>query len=192
MHNWPGPSVDHQANELMTYQGGIVYTILFEQLIQPLGFGWTVRSMAFLMLGSYLVSFPLLLWGAANLGDIGSGTARKLFDKTALKDLPFWVYTFANFFIYMGYLVPFFYMASFAQIELRMSRSMALYTLTIAQGISIVGRMVAALAAHHFGVMIPWIACGLCSAVFCLSWIGVHSSGALITFASLYGACVKV
>lgn len=51
------------------------------------------------MIGSYLLAFPLLLWGAGNIGDVGSGSTRKLFDKAALKDLPFWLYTFANFFV---------------------------------------------------------------------------------------------
>ena len=80
--------------------GGIVYTIVFQQFIDLLGFAWTVRVMGFIMLGTFLLAFPLLLWGTTNTGDLSSpGTTRKLFDKKALREPGFWFYTFANFFV---------------------------------------------------------------------------------------------
>lgn len=168
--------------------GGVVYTMVFEQLIQKLGFAWTVRVMAFIMLGTYSISFPLLLWGARNVGDIGSGHARKLFDKTALKDGPFWSYTLSNFFIFMGYMIPFFFIPTFGQLELGMSRSWALYTVTFAQASSIIGRLIASYSASKIGVMIPWITCSMMSAIFNLAWSGVHTEGSFIAFSVLYGA----
>jgi MFS family permease len=167
--------------------GGVIYTLVFEQLIEQLGYGWTVRVMSFIMLGSYLISFPLLLWGAKNVGDIGSGTARKLFDRTAFRDLPFWAYSFSNFLLFSGYMVPFFFMASFGQLELGMSRSMSLYVIMIAQASSIGGRLLASWTASRLGVMIPWVTCGMSSGIFCIAWIGVHTEGAFIAFAVLYG-----
>jgi hypothetical protein len=79
--------------------GGIVYTIVFNQLIDKIDFDWTVRVMGFIMFTSFSIAFPLLLWGAANTGDIARGTTRKIFDKTAFKDLGFWLYTWSNFFV---------------------------------------------------------------------------------------------
>ena len=168
--------------------GGVIYTLVFEQLISQLGFGWTVRIMGFIMLGLYLIAFPLLLWGAQNIGDIGSGTARKLFDKTAFHDLPFWAYTFSNFFIFCGYMVPFFFIATYGQLELGMTRSWALYTVMIAQASSIAGRLIASYTASKIGVMVPWVICAVSSGIFCIAWIGVHSKGAFITFSALYGS----
>lgn len=56
--------------------------------------------MGFIMFTSFSIAFPLLLWGAGNTGDIAAaGTARKLFDKNAFKDLGFWLYTWSNFFV---------------------------------------------------------------------------------------------
>ncbi|OAP62109.1 hypothetical protein AYL99_04312 [Fonsecaea erecta] len=167
--------------------GGIIYTIVFQQLIDPLGFAWTVRVMGFIMLASFLLAFPLLLWGATNTGDISSGTARKLFDRAALKDLGFWCYTWANFFLFTGYLVPFFYIPSYAQLALGTSRALALYSVVIAQGSSVIGRMIASTVALHIGVMIPWMICGFVSAVLCLVWIGIHSKASFCAFAALYG-----
>jgi MFS family permease len=68
--------------------GGIIYVLIFQQLIVRLGFEWTVRVMGFVMLGSYSISAPLLLLGAKNLGDLAVGTKRKLFDARYLPPSP--------------------------------------------------------------------------------------------------------
>lgn len=169
--------------------GGVIYTLVFEQLIPKYGFPWTVRIMGFIMLSSYAVSFPLLLFRAKNVGDIakGRGEKRKLFDKTALRDRPFWTYTMSNFLVFCGYMVPFFFMASYGQTELGMSRSHALQVIMIAQASSVLGRLVAAFAASRIGVMVPWITCALSSGVFCIAWIGVKSQGSFTALMALYG-----
>ena len=167
--------------------GGIIFTLIFEQLIARYQFGWTVRVMGFLMVGTYLVSFPLLLWGVHNLGDIASGTPRKLIDMTAFRDLPFWSYSFSNFFIFCGYMVPFVYIASYGQIQIGMSRSWALYTIMIAQASSVLGRLVAGYTAARVGVMIPWTICSFTSGILCIAWIGAKTSGSFIAYAALYG-----
>lgn len=167
--------------------GGIIYTITFEQLIGRMSFGWAVRIMGFVMLASYLIAFPLILWKVKNAGDIASGQTRKLFDKTAVKDLPFWSFTSSNFLIFTGYMVPFYFMASYGQTELGMNRSDANYVIVIAQACSVVGRIAAAATAAKIGVLIPWITCAVSSGVLCLGWAGVHSPGAFVAFAALYG-----
>jgi len=167
--------------------GGIIYTIMFETLIGKLGFAWTIRAMAFFMLGTYLLSFPLLLWRVRNLGDLASGTPRKLFDPTAFRDLPFWSYCISNFFLFFGYMVPFIYMAAYGQTYLSLSQSQSLNMIIIAQAASIVGRMVAGYVASKIGALIPWSACGLSSGILCIGWIGVKSERSFIAFAVLYG-----
>ncbi|KAK4547835.1 hypothetical protein LTR36_010554 [Oleoguttula mirabilis] len=167
--------------------GGIIYTVMFETLINKLGFAWTIRAMAFFMLASYLVAFPLLLWGARNIGDLASGHARKLFDHTALKDVLFWSYSLSNFFLFFGYMVPFIYIAAYGQTHLGLSRNMSLNMLIVAQAASIVGRLVVGYTAARIGVMIPWITCGFSSGIFCIAWIGVKTEASFIAFAALYG-----
>jgi len=140
------------------------------------------------MLGTYLIAFPLILFRVRNLGDIATGTARKLFDASALRDLPFWSYTSSNFLIFTGYMVPFYFMASYGQIELGMERSMANYVLVVAQACSVAGRLIASFAASKVGVMIPWTICAISSGILCLAWIGVHTPGSFMAYAALYGA----
>ncbi|KAK0280032.1 hypothetical protein LTR35_008182 [Friedmanniomyces endolithicus] len=168
--------------------GGIIYTLLFQQLIGKLGFAWTVRTMAFFMLGTYAISFPLQLWGASNLGDLASGTKREMFDPTALRDLPFWSYSFANFFIFTGYMVPFIYLGAYGQTELGLTQTQSLNVLIAAQAASIAGRLIAGYTASKVGVMIPWITAAISSGVFCIAWIGIKSENSLIVFACLFGA----
>ncbi|RVX67410.1 hypothetical protein B0A52_08763 [Exophiala mesophila] len=167
--------------------GGIIYTIIFNSCIDSIGFGWTVRVMGFIMFACYAAAFPLLLWNTGNTGDISSGTARKIFDKKAFADVGFWLYTWSNFFIFCGYLVPFFYMPSYAETRIGMSRSLALYSIAIASGVSVFGRLVAAYAAQKTGVMIPWIVCVVLSAIMCLVWIAIETQQSFLAFAALYG-----
>lgn len=168
--------------------GGIIYTLVFEQLIGKMTFGWTVRVMGFIMLGSYLCSFPLLLWGVHNLHDLASGSPRKLFDRGALTNAPFWVYSTSNFLIFCGYMVPFIFIPSYGQLVLGLSRSLSLYIAMIAQASSILGRLVAGYSASRVGVLIPWTICVTSSGVFCIAWIGATSTGGFIAVSALYGA----
>lgn len=167
--------------------GGIIYTLIFQQLISRLSFGWTLRVMGFVMLGTYCLSFPLLLYGAKNIGNLSSQTKRKLIDLTAFRDLPFCWYTLSNFLVFLGYMTPFNYMASYGQTALGLSRNFSLDVIIIAQASSIVGRLIAGQAARRIGVFIPWIFCATAAGVMCIAWAGVQSRGAFIAYAALYG-----
>lgn len=68
-----------------------------------------------------------------------------------------------------------------------MSRSLALYSIVIASGVSVVGRLIAAYVAQKTGVMIPWIVCVVVSAIMCFAWIGIHNQASFLAFAALYG-----
>lgn len=145
--------------------------------------------MGFVMLGTYCISYPLLMWGASNFKDLtaGTGAARKLFDKAALKDVPFWLYTSSNFFIFVGYLIPLFFFSTYAQVVLGLGRTMALNITIINLASSIPGRLLTGYAATKIGTLLPWIACGSVSGICIIAWIGAHSTGTLITIAVLYG-----
>ena len=167
--------------------GGVCYTLIFEQLISRFTFGWTVRVMGFVMLGSYCISFPLLLWGASNMGDLSSGTRRRLFDRAALTHAPFWLFSMSNFLIFCAYMVPFIFIPTYGQVVLGLSRSMSLYVAMISQATSIIGRLVAGYSASRIGVLIPWITCVFSSGIFCLAWIGAGTEASFIAVAALYG-----
>ncbi|SMY23223.1 unnamed protein product [Zymoseptoria tritici ST99CH_1A5] len=172
--------------------GGVVYILVFERLILRTTFGETVRAMGFLMLGTYALSIPLLLFRATNLGDLVAGGAsrpRQLFDRAALSDAPFWIYTISNFLIFCGYTNPIVFIPSYAQQVLGTSRSTSFNIAIIAQATSIIGRIVAGLAAARIGGIIPLIFCVVSSASVNLGWIGATSVGSFIAYSALYGTC---
>ncbi|ETS84433.1 hypothetical protein PFICI_02458 [Pestalotiopsis fici W106-1] len=167
--------------------GGIIFTLVFQQLIEQLSFGNTVRICGYIVLICYLISFPLLLWGVHNVGSLGQGEKRKLFDGKAFLELPFVLYTASNFMVFFGYLVPFFFMSAYGQIALGMSSSAANATIMITQATSIIGRLAAGYSAARIGNMIQWAICALGSGVLCIGWIGIHSSGTFYLLVALYG-----
>lgn len=166
--------------------GGILYTVIFNACLPKYGFAWTARVLGFFMLGSYFVAIPLLLLGAKNT-TLSSGKKRKLFDKDALKDIPFWSYVGTTFTTFMAYLVPYFYMPSYAQTVLGESQARASYALIASQAASVPGRMLAAVIANYFGVMAAWFGCALISGIVSFAWIGVNSYGGFVTFCAFYG-----
>ena len=167
--------------------GGVIYVLAFEQLISRMSFGWTVRCMGFIMLGLYIISFPLLLFRVKNTGNLSSGEKRKLIDLSAFKDLPFCWYTLSNFLIFTGYMTPFNFLASYGQSVLGLSRNASLDVIMVAQASSILGRLVAGSAARRIGVFLPWIFCAMTAGILCIAWVGVNSKGPFIAYASLYG-----
>ncbi|KAJ6075109.1 uncharacterized protein N7446_002886 [Penicillium canescens] len=78
--------------------GGIIYTVMFNQLISKLGFPWTVRCMGFVMLALFSAAAALLLLPERNTKKPERTQRRSLLDTQAFKDIPFWSFTVANFF----------------------------------------------------------------------------------------------
>ncbi|RWQ94325.1 MFS transporter, MCP family, solute carrier family 16, member 10 [Paecilomyces variotii] len=167
--------------------GGIVFTLVFQQLVSPLGFGSTVRVIGYIIVGCYLISFPLLLWNVQNLGDLSATRTRKLFDAKAFLELPFVIYTLSNFMVFFGYLVPFIFMSSFAQIALGMSSTDANATIMITQATSIVGRLLSGYFAVKIGNIVQWSICALASGIICIAWAGIHQQGTFFLLVALFG-----
>jgi MFS family permease len=130
----------------------------------------------------------MLLWRTEDAAQLPTTRPRRLFDIAALRDLPFWNFTVANFFLYLGYMTPFYYMPIFAETKLGTSRSLGLYILIISQASSIIGRVVTTAVAHYYGAMIPWIFCGVASGVLCIAWMSATTLARFILFAAFYGA----
>ncbi|OQE17435.1 hypothetical protein PENFLA_c024G07690 [Penicillium flavigenum] len=167
--------------------GGIIYTIMFNQLIPRVGFSWTVRLMAFLMLALFIAAAIMLLWPERHAVKVETTQRRSLIDLRAFKDLPFWSFAIGNFFLYLGYITPFYYIPTYAETKLGTSRSMASNVLMISQASSVLGRVVLTLFAHYYGSMISWIICGVLSGVLCICWISADNLVRFILFAAFYG-----
>ncbi|KAI9666718.1 MAG: hypothetical protein M1831_001493 [Alyxoria varia] len=163
--------------------GGVLITIMFEQLIDILDFAWTTRVLGFVSLSTFSVAVPALLVKS----EATPGRPRSIIDRAALTDYNFLTFSAAQFFIFLGYLGPFFYIPTFAQLVVHTSRQTSLYLLATAAGSSFFGRLVSAVAGHYVGVMLPWSVCSGVSGFLALCWIAVEGLGGLVGFCVLYG-----
>jgi MFS family permease len=143
--------------------------------------------MGFIALALSVTSFPALVSGTGALAKARS--KRKLFDATALTDRSFFLFTIAAFLTFLGYMVPYFYISTFAQDALGLSQSLSIYMLVIATAGSFFGRLATGLIAHYLGPIFTWFCCVIVSGVLCLCWIAVRTQNGLIVFGVMWGFC---
>lgn len=141
--------------------------------------------MGFVALFSALLSFPALLSGSGILAR--PRKARRLFDKTALKDRLFIIFTCATFSTFLGYIAPYFYIPTYAKDGLGLSESTALYMLVVSIAASFFGRLGSGALAHYLGSIVTWMLCALASGILSFAWISIDTKGAFIAFSVLWG-----
>ena len=86
---------------------------MFDHLVRTAGFPWAIRAIGFVALAAALLSIPALLSGSAWLKH--KRKRRALFDKTALHDRLFLIFTACSFSTFLGYIVPYFYIPTYAR-----------------------------------------------------------------------------
>jgi predicted MFS family arabinose efflux permease len=145
--------------------------------------------MGFIALFAALLSFPALLSGSSVLAR--PRKARKLFDNTALHDRLFLIFTCCTFFTFLGYIVPYFYIPTYAREVLGTSDSLALYMLVMSVAASFFGRLGSGLAAHYMGSIVTWMLCAFGSGILSLCWISIKTEGTFIAFSVLWGMCAS-
>jgi MFS family permease len=169
--------------------GGVIYIMMFDRLIPTAGFPWAIRSMGFITLAAALLSFPALLSGSGMM--VRPRKARRLFDASAVRDPLFLLFTVSTFFTFLGYIVPYFYIPTYARERLGTSESTGLYMLAGSIAASFVGRLACGFIAHYAGSIVTWGLCALLSGVLTLSWISIDTVGSFITFSIFWGKLGK-
>ncbi|RYO97491.1 hypothetical protein DL764_007294 [Monosporascus ibericus] len=145
--------------------GGIIYPIVFINLIDKVGFAWTTRIIGFIALGTLLI--PILVSEMR----AKPPAIRKVLDFSAFKDGPFMLCILGCFLGYAGSHVSFFYIAYFGQANGWMTGNLALYLLPMLNSASAVGRVLPNWLADKIGpvnVVIPVVNAGgiICTALF--------------------------
>ena len=199
--------------------GGIAYTLAFSRLVISHTFGSTVRDLGYIMIAGFAIIMPSLFFGSTQTSNTqltASNTGqqrerRALFDATALRDKRFMIFTLAEFFLFIAYLIPLFFTPTFATDVLGLkeqdaavsNQSLPLYAsncsnaqdlLAISAGASSSGRLViSALVAYaNLGdnpsvSILAWTACCVSAAILAFGWIGIRNDHGFIAFTVLYG-----
>jgi MFS family permease len=167
--------------------GGVCYIIAFQRVTESRGFGWGVRAMGFIALGIAILAFPALLKGTSALAK--ARTARKLFEPAAFKEHGFVIFTCCTVATFLGYVVPYFFMSTFAQDALGIDADFSFYVLVISIAASFFGRLFIGVMALKLGAIFTWFCCSLVSGVLSLAWIGVRNRAEMIAFSVFWGFC---
>ncbi|KAF1913715.1 major facilitator superfamily domain-containing protein [Ampelomyces quisqualis] len=165
--------------------GGVIYILMFDRLTKTVGFPWAIRAIGFVALTAAALSIPALLSGSKMLAT--RRKARALFDKSALHDKLFLIFTASTFFTFLGYIVPYFYIPTYARERLGTSDSLSLYMLVFSIAGSFFGRLISGVVAHYCGAIVTWILCTFSSGVLALSWISIEKESTFIAFSILWG-----
>lgn len=161
--------------------GGIIYPIIFHQLQPKIGFGWATRIIGLIVL------VTLIIANIVSRQRVLPTTRRRLFDVSALREAPFIFCTLGLTFGFIGLYNPFFYITPFALAKTGANATLAFYFVPIINAASIFGRLAPTALADRMGTLNTIIPCTLICGVLTLAWTAVHSTGALLAFALLYG-----
>ncbi|EAS31604.3 uncharacterized protein CIMG_07083 [Coccidioides immitis RS] len=161
--------------------GGIIYPIILHRLIDRVGFGWSVRVIGFLALGTLL--FPL----AAMRLRVKPPKARSFIDWTAFTDAPYMFFVIASFIAFMGLFTQLFFLSFFTENRHIASTEIAFYIVPIFNAASCLGRSVPNAIADKTGPFNLISPGAIISGVLILCTIAVTNKGGLIVIALLSG-----
>ena len=161
--------------------GGIIYPVVLYKLIEPLGFGWAVRVMGFIALGTLLVPIAVMRQR------VKPPRARSLVDWSAFTDVPYMAFIVTSLIAFMGLFVLFFYISYYGQATRLTDTNMSFYLVPILNAGSFVGRTLPNALADKTGPFNLIAPCCLLVGVLTLCLIAVKNEGGLVALAVLGG-----
>lgn len=161
--------------------GGVIYPIVFHNLLPKIGFAWTTRVLGFIILATMVV--PCVCMRVRVL----PAKSRSLLDLKAFC-IPAYSLQVIGFFCgFMGLYMPFFYAQLYALERHLTNENLAFYLLAIMNSTSVFGRIIPNIFADRFGPFNVVIPCCLISGVLCISYIAVTNSPGICVLMAFYG-----
>ncbi|KAA8642435.1 hypothetical protein EYZ11_005609 [Aspergillus tanneri] len=161
--------------------GGVIYPIVLNQLIGPLGFGWSVRVIGFIALGTLLVPIAVMKQR------VKPPRARALIDWSAFTDLPYMAFVLTSLISFMGLFVLFFYISYFGAAKHITDSRMAFYIVPILNAASCFGRTIPNAMADKLGPFNLIAPCCIMVGVLVLCLLSVTTEAGLIVIAVFSG-----
>lgn len=126
--------------------GGVIYPIVLSRLIPEVGFPWAVRSVAFIALATFTV--PLAVMRVR----VRVPKPRAMVDWSALRDVPFMVFTLAVLVVFIGQTVLLFYISFYPAERGYTNNELAFYIASIFNAGSVLGRILPNALSDRIGV----------------------------------------
>ncbi len=170
-----------KTNLTFAISGGVIYPIVFAQLEPRLGFGWAIRIVAFIMLGTSAV----FLFGIRQR--FPPSTRRKILDVKAFNDFPFLMYSLGLFFGFMSIYIVFFYVQLYAITQSNTKKELTFYLLSIIDATSTFGRLIPNYFADKIGPLNTQIPFAFIAVLLCYCWAAIRTTPSLVVLCALYG-----
>ncbi|KAF2179527.1 MFS general substrate transporter [Zopfia rhizophila CBS 207.26] len=162
--------------------GGIIYPLVVRQLLDRVGFGWTVRVLGFLNVVSLAVVIAFMK------PRLPPRQAGPIIDMDAFKDFPYILHVLGTCFLMGPVYFVFYYIASFARDEIGLPYTSSLNLVIVLNGIGIPARILPGyIADHYLGVLNVYTLCLLINIIMIWAWLGVQSIPSFYIFTVIYG-----
>ncbi|KAJ4343891.1 hypothetical protein N0V87_000174 [Didymella glomerata] len=163
--------------------GGIIIPIMASHLIPKIGFGWTMRTIAFMLLGLLIIAIFTI---KSRLPPRPRPLSFPVFLEP-FKDTRFVLLTASSFFFFMGLFIP----INFIEVQAiadGMSVRLAGYLLAVLNAGSIFGRIIPGALADKVGKFnMQSLFCTVAGIIVLALGLPASGNAAYITFAALYG-----
>ncbi|KAK0640233.1 Aspyridones efflux protein apdF [Lasiodiplodia hormozganensis] len=163
--------------------GGVLFPIIVLRLVDEIGYAWTMRTCAFLILGLLSISCFTIKSRIPP-----HKTPVRLMDFVKpLGELPFFLLTLSMFLMFIGLFVPFIFMSIEATVK-GMDATLAIYLVSVMNAVSILGRTIPAALADKYGRFNVLIIMSWLTTIFTLAiWIPADDNTTLWIFAAFFG-----
>ena len=161
--------------------GGIVIPIVLSKMLNAssLGFGWSVRVIGFVMM-------PLMVFGIATVKARVPPRTTSFWIPAAFKDRRLGLLILSLFFVFMGMLMPMFFLPTYA-VERGMGATLAGYLPAILNAASTFGRVIPGVLADRYGRLNVYALGSLVSGIVIFCMDSAKSNAALIVYAVVFG-----
>ncbi|EGU72507.1 hypothetical protein FOXB_16982 [Fusarium oxysporum f. sp. conglutinans Fo5176] len=132
--------------------GGLIYPSMARMLLPTIGFGWTMRAMGFIQLGTFAIA---LVSGVPRQSPRKSGP---IIDWSVFGEAAFTLYLLGAFLAFLGVFFPFFFLSSYAREKQGLSYIDSLNLTLVLNGIGFPARLIPSFIARHTGTMNVFIA----------------------------------
>ncbi|KAJ7261068.1 major facilitator superfamily domain-containing protein [Mycena rebaudengoi] len=161
--------------------GGIMYPIIFRNLVSRVGFKWTIRTIAFINLVLFILAILTMKTRFSP-----TKVVAKPFNLKSFLSTKYCVYVFTTTISLLGVYTPLIFI-SIAGVSIGMDPSFAFYLVAIANASSVFGRVLSGVLALRFGPLNVMIIFMFLTATFTYIWPYVTSHSVYILITVLYG-----
>ncbi|KAH8680624.1 major facilitator superfamily domain-containing protein [Xylariales sp. PMI_506] len=162
--------------------GGVLYSLVFQQLQPRVGFGWSMRVLAFCSLATLVVAVATL-----RRREPPPRERRTLLEWAAFRERPYALYCSAMVLSNVAFFTPVFYVQAYALQHGMAGSSLALYLISIMNACSVLGRLAPSLVAPFLGPAQTMFLSILGTGITTYGWIATDSEWGNIVFAGFFG-----